>query len=270
MTATVTELFAGRTQMIDAFPLKAEVEYIVTGAADEAAVETAALAGVPTSMTLSGIAVGRMTLEITERINNDTWKVKAGYAQREPNAPSLLENTFAFDTGGQTQHITTSRSNASRTGPKSSDLGGAINFDGDSVNGVDIVVPGYQCTETYWFTDASVTETYKGYLMALTGSVNVATYKGGAAGSVLFMGASGQKRGNGQWEIAFKFSTLPNQTGLSFGSITGIAKKGWQYLWVRYGDDVDNTLKVKIKVPIAVYVENVYPDGDFSLLGIGT
>jgi hypothetical protein len=33
---------------------------------------------------------------------------------------------------------------------------------------------------------------------------------------------------------------------------------------------VDATAKVLIKKPIAVYVEKVYPDGDFSFLGIGS
>jgi hypothetical protein len=32
----------------------------------------------------------------------------------------------------------------------------------------------------------------------------------------------------------------------------------------------DATAKMLVKRPIAVYVEEVYPSGDFSLLGIGT
>jgi hypothetical protein len=52
------------------------------------------------------------------------------------------------------------------------------------------------------------------------------------------------------------------------GDITGIDKKGWEYLWVRYQDAED--ADVLVKQPAAVYVEQVYPYGDFSLLGIGT
>ena len=52
------------------------------------------------------------------------------------------------------------------------------------------------------------------------------------------------------------------------GDITGINKKGWEYIWVRYADAEDE--KVLVKQPIAVYVEKVYDEGNFAGLGIGT
>ncbi len=39
---------------------------------------------------------------------------------------------------------------------------------------------------------------------------------------------------------------------------------------MQYGDDVDQTAKVLIKKPIAVYVEQVYPFASFAGLGIGS
>ena len=56
---------------------------------------------------------------------------------------------------------------------------------------------------------------------------------------------------------------------LSLGTITGISKEGWQYLWVRFIDDEDTTAKALIKRPVSAYVEQVYSYGDFSGLGIG-
>jgi len=47
------------------------------------------------------------------------------------------------------------------------------------------------------------------------------------------------------------------------------SKKGWEYLWVRYADAEDATPKAIVKVPVAVYIEKVYEEGDFSGLGIG-
>ncbi|MFO0449982.1 MAG: ParB N-terminal domain-containing protein [Pseudomonadota bacterium] len=41
------------------------------------------------------------------------------------------------------------------------------------------------------------------------------------------------------------------------------------YLWVRFIDDEDATAKALIKRPIAAYVEQVYPYGNFANLGIG-
>ncbi len=85
---------------------------------------------------------------------------------------------------------------------------------------------------------------------------------------MLFQGASGSQRGQEDWEITFSFAASPNATGLTMGDITDIDKKGWEYLWVRYQDAEDED--VLVKQPAAAYVEQVYPYGDFSLLGIGT
>ena len=147
-------------------------------------------------------------------------------------------------------------------------LPGAIGISGDSVEGVDITVPVYSFSETHYLPAAFIDGAYKATLFALTGKINGGSFKGFAAGEVLFLGASGSQRGNEDWEISYKFAASPNMTGLSVGTLTGIAKGGWQHLWVLYSDQVDqNTL---IKRPIAAYVEQVYWPGDFSLLGIGT
>ena len=72
------------------------------------------------------------------------------------------------------------------------------------------------------------------------------------------------------WEITFKFAGSPNRTGITVGPITGIAKKGWEYLWVRYADAEDPASNTLVKQPVAAYVEKVYEDGSFSSLGIGS
>jgi hypothetical protein len=135
---------------------------------------------------------------------------------------------------------------------------------------VDITVPVYNFSETHILANATVTNTYKGKLAALTGKTNNAAFKGFAAGECLFLFASGSKRGKGDWEISFRFAASPNKTGLTVGDITGIAKKGWEYLWVRYEDSVDVTAKALVKKPLAVYIEKVYDEGSFADLAIGT
>ena len=137
----------------------------------------------------------------------------------------------------------------------------------DSVDGTDITVPVYNFTETHHIPVANVTNAYKTALFLLTGRTNNATFRGFAAGEVLFLGASGSQRGFEDWEITFRFAASPNVTGLSVGDITGIAKEGWQYLWVKYADtESDGAI---VKQPVAVYVEKVYESGDYSALGIG-
>ena len=118
-----------------------------------------------------------------------------------------------------------------------------------------------------------MTQSYKLTLMGLTGAVNSAAFRGFSPGEVLFMGASGARRGtdpDDRWEITYKFAASPNQSGMSVGGISGIQKRGWDYLWVQYGEDVDAAASVLIKKPIAVYVEQVYPFASFAGLGIGS
>ncbi|MCK4601318.1 MAG: hypothetical protein KAU28_02550, partial [Phycisphaerae bacterium] len=66
------------------------------------------------------------------------------------------------------------------------------------------------------------------------------------------------------------FAASPNKTNLTVGEITGIDKKGWEYMWVRYADAEDAAAKAIVKKPVAVYVEKVYEEGNFAVLGIGT
>ncbi len=269
MAATLHELFAGRTETLGDKP-KAEIAYVVLGAVDEAEVRTLALAQIP----LAYLGLYRKTVTLDERLNATTWKVVAAFEAPEPQQQDNPESTFAFDTGGGTQHVTQSLATIGRYGPAASTaLGGAIGYDGQNVAGVDITIPVYQFSETHYLVPSAVTQAYKLTLMGLTGAVNNAVFRGFQAGEVLFLGAGGSRRGtdpDDRWEISYKFAASPNQTGMAVGSIAGIQKRGWDYLWVQYGEDVDATAKVLIKKPIAVYVEQVYPIASFAGLGIGS
>ncbi|NJL31873.1 MAG: hypothetical protein HC898_09710 [Phycisphaerales bacterium] len=151
--------------------------------------------------------------------------------------------------------------------------GGAIGVTDASggVEGVDITVPVYQFSETHYLPASQVTQSYKAALFQLTGKVNSDSFRGLAAGECLFLGASGSRRGTGpddDWEITFRFAGSPNRTNLTLGSITGIDKKGWEYLWVRYADAEDTASKTLVKQPVAVYIEKVYQEASFSGLEI--
>jgi hypothetical protein len=183
------------------------------------------------------------------------------------------ETQYTFETGGATAHITQSLQTIARhaaAGQTAPDFNGAIGVNGDSIDGTDITVPVYNFTETRKMLASTVTGAYKLALFYCTGRVNHATFKGFAAGEVLFLGASGSKTGSEHWEIAFKFAASPNVTNLAVGNITVAAKKGWEYLWVRFRDENDGAANALVKRPAAAYVERVYDSADFSTLGIGT
>ncbi len=270
MAASLHELFAGRTETLSGDKSKAEMHYVVLDAVDEAEVRALALAQVPPGY--AGLFLKSITLD--ERLNESSWKVTAAYEAPEAAQQDNPEPTFAFDTGGGSQHITQSLQTVGRYGPSAStDLGGAIGYDGQNVAGVDITVPVYQFSETHYLDPGFVTQGYKLALFGLTGAVNSFPFRGFQAGEVIFLGASGSRKGldaTDRWEISYKFAASPNQQNLSVGTITGIQKRGWDYLWVQYGDDVDQAAKVMIKKPIAVYVERVYPFASFAGLGIGS
>jgi hypothetical protein len=103
-------------------------------------------------------------------------------------------------------------------------------------------------------------------LVNLTYKTNNAAFRDFAQGELLFTGAEFRQSSNGETTVNFKFSASPNRTGLSFGTITGVAKKGHEYLWIDY--EAWESGGFVIRRPRGVYVERVYEEGNFALLGI--
>jgi hypothetical protein len=225
-----------------------------------------------------------------EYLGDNAWQLEVSYVsdggeddeQRDP-----LKRSRSFDTGGATQHITQAIPSDTfpngeqrfHTGsPAAPNMRGAIGVDGDSVQGVDIVVPQLTWTETYDVPTQYVTTAYVKKVSQLTGTVNNAAFRGFAAGEVLFMGASGSQqwdedKGDGPWSLSYKFVASANQgsgktfPSITIGAITGVEKDGHDYLWVRYEDAVENS--TLLKKPKFVYVNKVYRRENFTQLGIG-
>lgn len=268
MPVTVDEKFESRQVTTGTSPA-VELRYVIRGTNDDRVARAALVAGSPALYDPWGsglLFLPRDTITI-QPLGDELWEGIVHYGP----VPQTTESVFSFDTGGGTQHVTHSLATVGRCAPPGKtapDFQGAIGVTADSVEGVDITVPVYQFAETHYLPNTTVTPAYKATLFALTGKVNSAAFKGFAAGECLFLGAAGAKRGQGDWEIAFRFAASPNVTNLAIGDITGISKKGWEYLWVRYADSEDAIAKALVKKPIGVYVEQVYPYGDLNALGI--
>lgn len=251
----------------------AELRYKVTDTTSDTVARIIATTSTATTFDVYGdasVVLWRERIDI-EPISDDMWEAIVYYSAI---VLPVNESSFSFDTGGGSQHITQSiqtvQSVPAPPNFSAPNHKGAIGVTPDSVEGVDVVVPVYQFSETYVFASSAVDGAYKAALFYLTGRVNDDTFRDFAAGEVLFLGAGGSKRGDGLWEIQFRFAASPNATGLVIGDITGVNKKGWEYLWVRYKDEVDGTAKGIVKTPEAAYVEQVYYEGDFDGLGIGS
>ena len=271
MAIAVMEKFESRQSSMGDSP-QVELAYIVSGTDDDIAAKTSLLAA--THIWYDGLI--RQSLQI-DPLGPGMWDGKVRYGRLEKQPPTG-EHTFSFDTGGGTQHITqgVETIGAYAAEGDAPDFGGAIGVTHDSVEGVDITIPVYQFSETHYLPASVVTNAYKGTLFYTTGKVNNAYFRGCQAGECLFLGASGSRRqqgenpNDGDWEITFKFAASPNVVNLQIGDITVASKKGWEYLWVRYEDSEDDAANVLVKKPTAAYVEKVYEDGDFSVLGLGS
>jgi len=270
MAITTFEKFDSRYTSSGADPGQ-ERHYTVLGTSDELAARLAVQGAAPVVIDhyLDGtLLVWRQSIEM-EPVGEEQWHGAVRYSTVRPTN----ESVYSFETGGGTTHITQSLQTVASYYEllhflSAPDFKGAIGVTNDGVEGTDIVVPVYQFAETHYLPPTFVTPGYKALLYSLTGKVNSLPFKGFAAGEVLFLGASGSIRGGGDWEIAYRFAASPNVTGLAVGSITGVDKKGWEYLWVRYKDADDDTAKALVKVPASVHIEQVYGTANLSLMGI--
>ena len=232
---------------------------------------------------------------------DDLWKVTVNYEKigaDDPTQTGPLKRVRSFDTTGGTQTVTQSRGPgdgeqiygpSGLLGQDAPTMYGAVNVDDRGVNGVDIVVPQFTWTESYDVPSSYVTNVYVRAVHLLTGSVNLATFRGFARGEVLFLGITGSQewdaqRGDGPWSLSYKFSATPNRGSTTFhetngvdnglppepiGEITTYNKRGQDFLWVKYATQDDENNNIVIRKPLFVYVNKVYPDGDFSKIGIG-
>jgi len=205
----------------------------------------------------------------------DIWDCSATYGNLAPLSGDLASTSgsqFSFSIGGGTEHITQSKETISKTAATgtATDHKGAIGVSKDSVEGVDIKVPVYAWSETHSIPASSITAAYIAKLKAVANApVNNASFRGSAAGEILFESVTGTSKDQESWELTFSFVESKNATGLTVGGITSIAKKGWEYLWTEYEDVEDTTSHTIAKNAKAVYVERVYDSSNFADLGIG-
>jgi len=206
-------------------------------------------------------------------LGDNAWQVTIQYEKNgADDGEEPLKRARSFDTTGGTKHMTQAYAE-SRFGSGAPDQKMAIGVDSNGVNGIDIVNPQLQWQETYDVPNSYVTSDWIRGVAGVTGTTNNASFRGFEAGEVLFVGCSGSQewddqKGRGPWSLAFRFVAEKNVTGQTIGDITGVSKKGHEYLWVRYEDAVDTN--VLLKKPKAVYVNKVYRESSFAALGIGT
>ncbi len=247
--------------------LSAEWPYFVFGQATEAEALDAVLSEAPS--TFNGLRLDRVKFQ--EQLNEDTCKVLVTYKTIPGELSGDEGEAFSFDTTGGTQTVTQSKSTVAsyvKTGATAPNFGGAINYDGEQVNGVEIIQPVLNFDIVGVFTAQEVTTTFLNTLMEMTSSVNSTTWRGRAAGTVLFRGVTGSGKTNAPCDLTFHFSYSPNRSNFTVGEITVSEKKGWDYMWVYYGKSEDTSSKTIVRKPLAVYIEQLFELKDFDDLNL--
>lgn len=272
MAVTITEKIDSRSTSIRG----SEFLYIISGTTDD--IEAVQELWDQSPATYSTFYKNDAKVEpIGDPTISGMWTGTVSFGPPDPNPRREVgESVFSFDTGGGTQHITTSLAHIQSYAPSGesySDYKGAINVSGSGpdlqVDGTEIVAPVYNFSETHYFDFDDVDEAYRLAVFNATGKTNNAAFRGFSTGEVLFLGASGTVRGyDADWEISFRFSASKNVTGKTIGSIEDIDKDGWEYMWVVFDGKEDGTTKKQIKQPTEVHIEQVYDSADFSTLGI--
>lgn len=254
-------------------------KYLIGAASDvDAYSELIAHADCPDSITVPFGAgeVFRKSVLVTH-VGNGNYEAECSWAGPESvesehgDAPDLFVG-IQFSTAGRTEHITQSLNTRRYPPPPwlgAPDCLGQIGVSSRGVDGVDVVIPGFNWDETHVKENADVGWSYLNILKNLTGTVNNATFRGHAAGEVLFTGCQGTRQDSHRFELTYSFVAIPNATGLIAGDITGIEKKGHEYMWIAWNAEEDDTGKFLIQKPAGVYVEQVYKESDFSALNIG-
>lgn len=217
-------------------------------------------------------------LQIGDQLNNTTWIVTAEYKTENNNFPN--QSSMSFDTSGATAHKTNDLKlvdswvaiggGAFAINPDAFKEGQPVGFNGEDVEGIDIVIPSFKFTEVHPIPDTAMTSAYRKKLLSLTGTTNKAAFRDFEAGEVLFTGSSGSKNGTEKWLMTFNFEALPNKTNVKAGGITIDLKKGWEYIAIRYKKQLSDD-KTRINVtPLQVDVHKMYEESDFADLGITT
>ncbi len=181
------------------------------------------------------------------------------------------EYSLQISTGGGTIRVTSSFGTTryaapSRTAP---DFVSAIDVQEGKPQGIDRVIPATKMTLTYRLPRPVDPFAFQALSSSLVGTVNTAPLMGHAAGEMLYLGGDGNFGNKIDPELQFSWAASSNAT-LTIGGITGIAKKGHDYLWLIYEDNktgsgADTYVVTK---PRAAYVERIYTSGDHSLLGL--
>ena len=204
-----------------------------------------------------------------QKLTYNQYSVEIPYGRRRNQTGQW---TWDFDTTGGTVHITNGKAERRYPADTAPDQKAAIGVNGDTVDGTDIVIPATKINVQFKHPLGVITLPQVRFLSSITGTVSSTPFLGYAPGEVLFLGARGADGSEAEATVSYQFAMSANASGLSFGSIANVAKKGWEVLWIRYQESEETADSVvhPVRVPQFAYVDRVYDETDLATaLGFG-
>ena len=204
--------------------------------------------------------------------NSDCWRIVLTYGiPKDQSQGSGSYVQFGFAVGGDTMHISRSKSVISSDSRTGSGLTapvtyGAIGLTRNSVEGADIPARGLRFNITNYYTPDLWDTSFLTLFYALHTCYNNATFYGFSAGEVLFMGCDGQGDAYRLVPIKFEFLAKPNVSALADSPFPALTALGHDLIDYTYINETSNDFQVR--TPFYRYVHRVHDPANFTLLGL--
>ncbi len=198
-------------------------------------------------------------------------------------ASQEITREFSLTTGGGTEKIFTSLETRMKAGETvggavkpAPDFGGLIGvpLGGGEIQGCEII--SNKCEFSIAQNFSKLTVGYITRMMATTAKTNKKPFFGCARGEVIFAGGDIQHKAGSEnpWNITGRFGYSPNVATKTVGEVTLTDIWGWNYVWFQYENRTEEivhlgvTIKLAVEYPKHGYVERVYEEEDFKILGM--
>lgn len=308
MTEIYERVRSGRTSVADKGEGGSEDKhYQVLGTTSKATALALARALAPLAVAAGEETLVRQSVVADATDAVDVWNVDVHYGpesdEKSKERPQPGTWTFSFSTTGGRATKTVAKMRSRHWASSSSEapnLKGALNWDGKSVKGVDVVVPNLKFQIKAYYEPQAVTTTFMRELARKTARTNSDKWLGFEPGELLYFG--GEAQGDiptvaGQrvapipvthyFEAQENLADVPELSGIAgvnqgkavefdeegvpSGEVaqTAIIKKGWWYLWVKFRKQLGDDNQV-VGVPEHVYVHQPYEELKFlDFFGFG-
>lgn len=191
--------------------------------------------------------------------------------------------TISGEIGARSQRTYKSLAHLGDYPEEAKDYKGLVNVGDGVVEGVEVDVWGVQFEVVKVFEVADLPDLSA--IIALSGDagltpVNSDTFEATdsetgmalsfAAGELRLLGVRfGRARDDGAVELAYSFVAAPNRDNVTIENVGEVgAVGGHELVWVRFRDVWDGVAGETLKRPVSAHKEQMYPEADFSVLGI--